>query len=79
MVRVTSFASRLPSLRKNIATLPAVQKRFFNENSLRRALKDIEMRWVLLPEAERGAIADALEVKQKGDWNKMTADEKRAG
>jgi cytochrome c oxidase subunit 4 len=39
----------------------------------------IEARWTKLPEAEQGAIADRLAQLQKGDWKKMTLEEKRAG
>ncbi|KAI9105896.1 cytochrome c oxidase subunit IV family [Phlyctochytrium arcticum] len=42
------------------------------------AISQIETRWVKLPECEQGAIADYLYEKQKGDWKKLTADEKRA-
>ncbi|KAI8914911.1 cytochrome c oxidase subunit IV family [Powellomyces hirtus] len=42
------------------------------------ALAQIETRWAKLPECEQGAIADLLAEKQKGDWNKMTLEEKRA-
>ncbi|KAJ3415973.1 Cytochrome c oxidase subunit 5A [Chytridiales sp. JEL 0842] len=48
------------------------QRRFFN------SLSQIETRWGKLPEAEQGAIADKLSAVQKGDWKKMTLDEKRA-
>jgi cytochrome c oxidase subunit 4 len=43
------------------------------------ALTQIEARWTKLPEAEQGAIADKLYDLQKGDWKKMTLEEKRAG
>jgi cytochrome c oxidase subunit 4 len=39
----------------------------------------IEARWSRLPEAEQGAIADKLAALQKGDWKKMSLEEKRAG
>ncbi|KAJ3154071.1 Cytochrome c oxidase subunit 5A [Geranomyces michiganensis] len=42
------------------------------------ALAQIETRWAKLPECEQGAIADALAVKQKGDWKNMSLEEKRA-
>lgn len=44
-----------------------------------RALVGLETRWVKLPECEQGAIADTLAVAQKGDWKKMTLEQKRAG
>lgn len=56
-----------------------IQKRSFNESNLQNAIKDIETRWILLPEAERGAIADALAAKQAGDWKNLSIQEKRAG
>ncbi|KAI8808249.1 cytochrome c oxidase subunit IV-domain-containing protein [Cladochytrium replicatum] len=42
------------------------------------ALQDIETRWTKLPEAEQGAIADLLAEAEKGDWKKMTLEQKRA-
>ncbi|KAI8825955.1 cytochrome c oxidase subunit IV-domain-containing protein [Fimicolochytrium jonesii] len=42
------------------------------------ALSQIETRWAKLPECEQGAIADFLAEKQKGDWKKLTLEEKRA-
>ncbi|KAG5461550.1 MAG: hypothetical protein BJ554DRAFT_6232 [Olpidium bornovanus] len=38
----------------------------------------IEQRWYELPEAHRAAIIRFLWEKQRGDWNKMTMDEKKA-
>ncbi len=43
------------------------------------ALGALETRWFKLPTAEKGAIADALAVVQRGDWRKMSVAEKRAG
>ncbi|KAJ3096727.1 Cytochrome c oxidase subunit 5A [Phlyctochytrium planicorne] len=43
------------------------------------ALSQLETRWAKLPEAEQGAIADSLAAAQKGDWKKLTLEEKRAG
>lgn len=56
----------------------SIQKRQMSGLNLDSAIKDIETRWHLLPEAERGALADALAEKQKGDWKKMSLQEKRA-
>ena len=39
----------------------------------------IEGRWSKLPQAEQGALADQLAELQKGDWKKMTLEQKRAG
>jgi hypothetical protein len=43
------------------------------------SLTGLETRWCKLPEAEQGAIADKLALLQKGDWKKLTLEEKRAG
>jgi cytochrome c oxidase subunit 4 len=51
----------------------------FNQTSTVNALTQLEARWTKLPEAEQGAIADKLYELQKGDWKKMTLEEKRAG
>lgn len=59
------------------AAIP-MQRRQLSGLNLESAIKDIEARWHLLPEAERGAIADALAEKHKGDWKKMSLNEKRA-
>ncbi|RKO92147.1 cytochrome c oxidase subunit IV-domain-containing protein [Blyttiomyces helicus] len=42
------------------------------------ALNNIESRWYKLPECEKGAIADVLAEAQKGDWKKLTLEQKRA-
>lgn len=42
-------------------------------------MTQIEARWTKLPKAEQGAIADQLAELQKGDWKKMTLEQKRAG
>ncbi|KAI8900306.1 cytochrome c oxidase subunit IV family [Globomyces pollinis-pini] len=62
---------RLPT---RISTL--AQKRF-NSTTV-NALTELESRWVKLPDAEQGAIADHLAELQKGDWKKMTLEQKRA-
>ncbi|KAI9356298.1 cytochrome c oxidase subunit IV family [Zopfochytrium polystomum] len=41
-------------------------------------LTAIETRWGKLPEAEQGAIADLVAAAEKGDWKKMTLEQKRA-
>jgi cytochrome c oxidase subunit 4 len=51
----------------------------FNSTSPVNSFTQIEARWTKLPEAEQGAIADKLYELQKGDWKKMTLEEKRAG
>ena len=47
--------------------------------STQPSLVGLESRWTKLPEAEQGAIADHLAALQKGDWKKLTLEEKRAG
>ncbi|TPX38267.1 hypothetical protein SmJEL517_g00055 [Synchytrium microbalum] len=42
------------------------------------SVAEIETRWVKLPECEQGVIADSLAAAQKGDWKKMTLEQKRA-
>ncbi|KAI9208783.1 cytochrome c oxidase subunit IV family, partial [Polychytrium aggregatum] len=42
------------------------------------SIKNIETRWHKLPECEQGAIADVLAEAQKGDWKKLSLDQKRA-
>ncbi|KAI9023264.1 cytochrome c oxidase subunit IV family [Hyaloraphidium curvatum] len=42
------------------------------------ALVGLEARWGRLPECEQAAVAEKLLEKQKGDWRKMTQEEKRA-
>ena len=51
----------------------------FNQTATVNCLTEIEARWTKLPDAEQGAIADKLYELQKGDWRKMTLEEKRAG
>jgi cytochrome c oxidase subunit 4 len=51
----------------------------FNSTAPVGTLTQLEARWTKLPEAEQGAIADKLYELQKGDWKKMTLEEKRAG
>ncbi len=43
------------------------------------SLTQLEARWSKLPQAEQGAIADVVTELQKGDWKKMTLEQKRAG
>ncbi|TPX50527.1 hypothetical protein SeMB42_g00679 [Synchytrium endobioticum] len=47
-------------------------------NASASALAELETRWVKLPECEQGVIADTLAAVQRGDWKKMTLEEKRA-
>lgn len=42
-------------------------------------LTNIEARWPKLPLPEQGAIADIVNGLEKGDWRKMSLEEKRAG
>ena len=42
------------------------------------AYKSLETRWTKLPECEQGAIADTLAAAEKGDWKKLSLDQKRA-
>lgn len=56
-----------------------VQQRFASSYVSPAALHHIESRWTQLPEAEQGAIADELAEAQRGDWKKMTVEQKRAG
>ncbi|KAJ3339477.1 Cytochrome c oxidase subunit 5A [Gonapodya sp. JEL0774] len=42
------------------------------------ALATLESRWARLPECEQAAVAESLAEKQRGDWKKMTLEEKRA-
>lgn len=50
-----------------------LQRRYISAISL----NSIEARWPKLPEGEQGAIAESIYAKERGDWNKMTLDEKR--
>ncbi|KAJ8330646.1 Cytochrome c oxidase subunit 5B, mitochondrial [Batrachochytrium dendrobatidis] len=50
----------------------------FSSSLTPSALSHIEARWVKLPEAEQGAIADQLAELQKGDWKALTLEQKRA-
>lgn len=43
------------------------------------SLAGLDSRWIRLPESEKGAIADQVAVLEKGDWKKMTLEQKRAG
>lgn len=43
------------------------------------SLTNIESRWARLPLPEKGAIADQVTELEKGDWKKMTLEQKRAG
>jgi hypothetical protein len=43
------------------------------------SLAGLDSRWIRLPESEKGAIADQIAVLEKGDWKKMTLEQKRAG
>jgi hypothetical protein len=43
------------------------------------SLTNIESRWARLPLPEKGAIADVVTELEKGDWKKMTLEQKRAG
>lgn len=65
--RAAASAVRLATPRRSATTVADV------------ALVGLENRWSRLPECEQAAIAEKLLEKQKGDWRKMTSDEKRAG
>ncbi|KAJ3279311.1 Cytochrome c oxidase subunit 5A [Borealophlyctis nickersoniae] len=57
----------------------AAPRRFLSSSNMPPiTLQQIETRWPRLPEAERGAIADVLHEAQKGDWKKMSMEQKRA-
>lgn len=43
------------------------------------ALVGIESRWARLPECEQAAVAERLHEAMKGDWRKMSLQEKKAG
>ena len=43
------------------------------------SLTGLDGRWVRLPECEKGAIADYIAQLEKGDWKKLSLDQKRAG
>ncbi|KAJ3269630.1 hypothetical protein HDV01_001146 [Terramyces sp. JEL0728] len=63
-----------PTLLKRIPVIP----RFRQNHTTAHSLSALETRWSKLPEAEKGAIADSLAEAQKGDWKKLTLDQKRA-
>lgn len=62
------------SRRLTTVVRPPTNKRFAST-----FLQNIETRWTKLPECEQGAIADRLATLQRGDWKKMSLEEKRAG
>lgn len=66
MFRLANPLKRTPLIRLNSTTSVS-------------AFTQIEGRWSKLPEAEQGAVADRLYELQRGDWKKMTLEEKRAG
>lgn len=43
------------------------------------SLTQLEARWSKIPQAEQGAISDVVTELQKGDWKKMSLEQKRAG
>ncbi|KAJ3260785.1 hypothetical protein HK103_007348 [Boothiomyces macroporosus] len=63
-----------PTLLRRIPVIP----RFRQNHTTAHSLTALETRWSKLPEAEKGAIADSLAEVQKGDWKKMTLEQKRA-
>lgn len=42
------------------------------------SIASLEARWPKLPEGEQGAIAETIYAKERGDWKKMSLEEKRA-
>ena len=82
-VKDFSFPKNM-SLQRSLLRLPV---RFFSTPSIcptslsilsTEALRNIETRWTKLPESEKAVIADALALVERGDWKKMTLEQKRA-